>query len=67
MILGGIKTCDITQVCAGLEFEGVGTMGCCDTNDDACTWFGNCIGYAGYYSSSLCDVACQNDINTVKW
>ncbi|KAF2398045.1 hypothetical protein EJ06DRAFT_583874 [Trichodelitschia bisporula] len=64
--IGASKTCATTQVCAAVLGSGVFSMGCCDTAREACTFMGDCIGYKGYYSSSLCDNACQQDVNTVK-
>lgn len=60
------KTCDPSQRCAGVIIDDVATMGCCETAAEACTWYGNCVGYRGYWSSSLCGAACQADINTLK-
>jgi hypothetical protein len=42
-------------------------MGCCDSIDVHCTFFGECLDYREYHSSSLCDDACEKNINTMKW
>lgn len=39
-------------------------MGCCASS--ACEWYGDCIDYVAYFSSSACDNGCQQDANTIK-
>ena len=64
--LASALSCAATESCAAVVVQGVASMGCCSPGG-GCEFFGNCIAYAGYYSSGLCNGDCQSDPNTLKW
>lgn len=50
-MLGAVKSCETTEICAAANVGVVGTMGCCDGSQ--CTWYGNCVSSAEY--ATACD------------
>src|SRR5437016_5866386 len=52
-------SCAATESCAAVIVQDVASMVCCAPGG-GCVFFGNCVAYAGFYSSGLCDGACQS-------
>jgi hypothetical protein len=67
--LGNVIQCSTGSTCVAVApiATNPGAVGCCDSSGDNCYFNTRCFNSAQIYSSSLCDQACQQDVNIHFW